>query len=254
MIKINKGAAPPALVRASLKHNATNFSKYVRDKADYDIGKKTMKFTAAYRSEAVKSALKRVQHDKCAFCEAKFVNDDAHVEHFRPKGMVQQWPLGPISYPGYYWLAYEWSNLLLCKSTINSSLKRNFFPLRGRVTRNMNHLGANVESSLLIDPSTENPRDHIRFHGEEIKGITARGRKNIIFLGLRNSQIDEARRTHYRSLKALKSCVDQLLAAGLTVNDEEVAKSIGILNDSVKDHSQFSSMAIDFLQGWPHLM
>jgi len=254
MIKINKGAAPPALVKANTRHNASNAIKYLANKANYDNGNEAFTFTAAYHSNAVKLALNAAQFGKCAFCEAKFVNDDAHVEHFRPKGKVDQYPSGPSSYPGYYWLAYEWSNLLLCKSTTNSSIKRNFFPLRGRVTRNLNHLGTNIESSLLIDPAAEDPRDHIRFYGEEIKGITARGRRNISFFDLRNAQIDESRRKHYRALKAIKVGVDALLATGSTVNDPDVAEMIAILKESVLPSAQFSSMAIDLLQGWPHMV
>ena len=70
-------------------------------------------------------------YGKCAYCEAP-IRDYQHgdVEHFRPKagvtdengqpvclfdeqGQVQIGADGePVKHPGYYWLAYEWTNLL----------------------------------------------------------------------------------------------------------------------------------------------
>jgi hypothetical protein len=41
---------------------------------------------------------------KCAYCEERI---KTYIEHYRPKGSVQGSRHG-----GYYWLCYEWSNLL----------------------------------------------------------------------------------------------------------------------------------------------
>lgn len=62
-------------------------------------------------------------HGKCAYCEARFVLDQSgDVEHFRPKGavldkdgqpvLVSSAPGSNVPHPGYYWLAYDWHNLL----------------------------------------------------------------------------------------------------------------------------------------------
>lgn len=253
MIRINKGSAPVQLTRAKSRHNRINNALYVADPAAYNAGTKKFSFTAAYRSDAVKLALTIAQHGKCCFSEAKFVNDDAHVEHFRPKGRVDAWPRGATTYPGYYWLAYDWDNLFFCKSTTNSSLKLNYFPLLGNVRRNRNHLDTRIESSLIIDPSKEEPRQFIKFVKEEIKGINPRGKKNIEILGLRNAQLDEARRSLYRKLEQLRNSVDLLLASGVPKNDAVVSAIIDSLKEAILPKSEFSSMAIDLLTGWPHL-
>lgn len=253
MIKINKGNAPAALIKAKRRHDLKNNAEYIAHQAAYDSGTKKFTFTNAYKSDAVKNALKNAQHGKCCFSEAKFVVDDAHVEHFRPKGFVQDQKSGKISYPGYYWLAYEWTNLFYCKSTTNSSLKRNFFPLGGLAKRKLNHLDARSEISILIDPSAEDPRDHIRFDEEEIKPITERGRRTIELLDLRNGQLDEARRTKFHHLKVMRNAAELLITTGFPLNTPELTSLIHELNESVLPKSEFSSMAIDFLQGWPHL-
>ncbi len=251
MIRINKGAAPKVLVNARSRYDAINNEDYLKFQNEYDSGDKAFEFTASYRSKTVKKILTERQNGKCCFCEAKFVNDDSHVEHFRPKGRVDSWPDGQKSYPGYYWLAYDWDNLFLCKSTTNSSVKMNYFPLIGAITRNINHLGTAIENPLIIDPSKEDPRDFIVFNGHEIVGLNDRGRQNIELLGLRNPQLDEARRSLYRKLEGLKNAVDLLVFRGESPEDPSIKPLIDILKESTKESAEFSSMAIDFLQGWP---
>ena len=58
------------------------------------------------------------------FCESK-VSHIAYgdVEHFRPKAGYRQRPEDPLVQPGYYWLAYEWSNLLFCCQLCNQRFK-----------------------------------------------------------------------------------------------------------------------------------
>jgi uncharacterized protein (TIGR02646 family) len=253
MIKINKGNSPAALARAKAKYDRTNNAAYLAHRADYNSGAKTFTFTSAYKSDAVKAALKTAQHGKCCFSEAKFVSDEAHVEHFRPKGFVEDRVTGAISYPGYYWLAYDWENLFFCKSMTNSSTKRNFFPLMRHGLRRRNHTDTRIENSVLIDPAAEDPRLHIRFKNEEIKGITIRGKRTIELLDLRNGQLDEARRTKFYHLKVMKNAADLLIGAGFALTTPELAELINELRQSVLPQAEFSSMAIDFLQGWPHL-
>ena len=61
-------------------------------------------------------------HGKCAYCE-QVVTGDQHgdVEHYRPKGAVTDAENQTVyvvvdgqhrAHPGYYWLAYDWKNLL----------------------------------------------------------------------------------------------------------------------------------------------
>src|SRR5574341_1145443 len=61
---------------------------------------------------------------KCAYCETLIAeNHPGDIEHFRPKGrvtdsmgrqlMVQDENGEEYPHPGYYWLAYDWKNLLL---------------------------------------------------------------------------------------------------------------------------------------------
>jgi uncharacterized protein (TIGR02646 family) len=67
---------------------------------------------SVYGAKSVKKTLLTAQHGKCAFCESKFEHVAfGDVEHFRPKGGWIQTDGDQLTRPGYYWLAYEWSNL-----------------------------------------------------------------------------------------------------------------------------------------------
>ncbi|MDB4925934.1 hypothetical protein [Mucilaginibacter sp.] len=63
---------------------------------------------------------------KCAYCERFYKLD---VEHFRPKGEIRDEDNGLLRAVGYYWLGYEWSNLLpSCISCNRDGGKNSKFP------------------------------------------------------------------------------------------------------------------------------
>lgn len=254
MIKITKGDAPEELLSDAVANLTLALkSDYAASADDYITAKKKFSYTEAYRSPKVKEALRKVQYNKCCFSEAKFTADDSHVEHFRPKGRLDQYPRGSTTYPGYYWLAYDWSNLLLCKSSINSGAKRNFFPVLDEANRNKKHTDTFVEEPILIDPSVDDPRAHIIFKGDEPIGITDRGKLTIELLKLRSSALEEARRTKLTLITALKNAIEQLLVTGSSITDPVIQGFVGELKAHIKPEAEFSSMSTDFLQGWPHI-
>lgn len=58
---------------------------------------------------------------RCAYCEGRYTAGEfGDAEHYRPKGEVTQARQKVKDHPGYYWLAYEWHNLLLACKKCNS--------------------------------------------------------------------------------------------------------------------------------------
>ncbi len=243
MIRIDKGTAPERLVS---KEKTLVSELY----AQYEMGIRSFSFTKDYNMIIVKETLRERQYNKCCFSEVKFDRDYPNVEHFRPKGRVDPFPYGEPEYPGYYWLAYNWSNLLLCKSAINSSNKRNYFPLQQGSERKKNHNESIIENPILIDPSIEDPRIHIRFHKDEPFGVDDRGRFNVEFFKLRHPELEEARRTKFHSLNIIRTLIEKALARG--DDKSEYREDIEFLKSCMNASAEFSSMAIDFLQDWPH--
>ena len=165
------------------------------------------------------------------------------VEHFRPKGALGNIGSNKKSYPGYYWLTYEWSNLLLVKPGVNSD-KKDYFELDDDRNRADNHHGdINLELPMIIDPASEDPREHIRFHNEQPYGTTDRGIYTVNLL-LLHPDLEEDRREHFQLLAGLKSLLEILIEYGLEQKAKETKK---MLENYVKPDAKYSSMAIDLL-------
>lgn len=172
-------------------------------------GVKTFSFDGKiYGAADVRKELRKVHFGKCAFCESLLPQTTAgHVEHFRPKGEVQQDVSEPLLQPGYYWLAYDWSNLLLACEWCNSRAKRRLFPLSDPSKRARNHKAklAN-EKPLLLDPTQTDPKAHIEFINEEVraKNGSASGRKSIEVYRLDDPGLTDVRRNKLALFRALR--------------------------------------------------
>lgn len=74
-----------------------------------------------YRDDSVRQALEKLFHGKCAYCESLYAGTQpVDIEHFRPKSRVAEDP----AFPGYWWLAADWDNLLPSCIDCNRSRKQ----------------------------------------------------------------------------------------------------------------------------------
>jgi uncharacterized protein (TIGR02646 family) len=192
--------------------------------AAYDSGAASFTFDPAiYGADEVKNALRSAQHDKCCFGESKVTHISyGDVEHFRPKAACRQRPGGPLLRPGYYWLAYEWTNLFFCCQLCNQRFKENLFPLRRpRARCRSHHDTRSAEEPLFVSPE-EDPSRHLRFRAEYLYAFrrSSRGQATIAALGLNRPELVERRRDHLAVIRELLRC-RQLLAD--TVRQAEAA-------------------------------
>lgn len=150
--------------------------------------------------------------NKCAYCEDNVrASSYGDGEHYRPKGNVTVKGesgkrravagRGGRDHPGYYWLAYDWRNLLPCCDRCNVA-KSDQFPVAGRHV----HEPApapdaldRLEQPLLINPYLEDPGRHLVFG---VRGAIApakrdiRGKATIEVLALDRKELVEARDQH----------------------------------------------------------
>ncbi|MCP4213646.1 MAG: hypothetical protein GY765_03270 [bacterium] len=149
----------------------------IKTKAAEKEGKKH-KVTELYRDSRVKMALEELFYFKCAYCETTIsVAAYWDVEHFRPKGRVA----GRPDHPGYYWLAYKWTNLypscVFCNRNLkDQSLyddpqglpakgKGDQFPLENEAHRAMGHEDDIAEEKpLLFDPCNDDPEKYLAYN------------------------------------------------------------------------------------------
>ena len=105
----------------------------------------------------IKPDLEKIYHGKCAYCESSPGPSAAgEVEHYRP-------------FKSYWWLVFEWSNLLFSCPTCNRK-KSNKFPVKNekrRITR-PDYANLRVDSNalieeepLLLNPESDDPREHL---------------------------------------------------------------------------------------------
>jgi len=166
-------------------------TKYSSNPADCISGVEKMTFdNDIYGHPDIKAKLIKTQYGKCAFCESNIISVAyGDIEHFRPKGGIKQNTKSRMINPGYYWLAYDWNNLMFACGICNQMYKKNLFPLRNPEVRALNHTQFDRikrEKPFFINPIKENPRLLIQFRGATAIGIDKnhRGKKTIEALGL----------------------------------------------------------------------
>ncbi len=159
---------------------------------------------------------------KCVYCESDiFKSQYGDVEHFRPKDAVADKDGRPIRiayegearlHPGYYWLAYDWKNLIpacqLCNRT--APKRRTDGKLRGKGARfpvkNDDYAirpGEEVnEEPLLINPVWTDPSTHLKIdetgvlsHEDDV------GFMCIEIFGLNDRGLPDARKKVYDTVK-----------------------------------------------------
>lgn len=257
MIKLKKTS-----VLASIKDNKGNCKlsigtselckQYDLEPHEYNIGSKKLQFdNKIYGDSKLKEQLRIDQNGKCAFCEQNIVSlSHGDVEHYRPKGGYSQNEKDDLHKPGYYWLAYEWNNLLLVCEICNRRHKKNYFPLRNPEKRALNHhQDISQEKPFFVNPYIENPGLLIGFRREVAFGKDRRhrGKKTIETIGLNRSSkkpfykdLLEDRReylivmTHINNISK-KNPGGELSAA-------EIDEANQIIKNAKKKSSKFSAM------------
>jgi hypothetical protein len=164
-------------------------------------------------------------HDKCAYCEVDLDpgQRQGDVEHYRPKGRVrnQRGELVKVTdgaaeadHPGYYWLAYEWRNLLpsclACNrragdaATGQQTGKGEIFPTLDDWWAAKPE-DVEREQPALLNPWVDDPREHLVFDPDTgiVGDRTERGRITIQILGLNHRSLPEARKRAAREAKDL---------------------------------------------------
>ena len=232
MLRIVKPKKAPAILTTKGR------AKRDEHKAAHDKGVRSFAFDSKiYGHKSVKEALIKAQHDKCFLCESKITHiSHGDVEHFRPKAAYRQSAGDTLHRPGYYWLAYEWSNLFLACQICNQVFKKNLFPLSNPIARATSHkkkIGR--EEPLFINPSVDDPEEFISFRREIPFPIDnhPRAKATIEGLGLKRPKLNERRLENYERLKTLYQIAYRLPPI------EESGEARELLDKAVQDAAEY---------------
>jgi uncharacterized protein (TIGR02646 family) len=163
MIRIRRPANAPAALSSPPVVRARDTIKGIA------ANRKPMskEFPTLWGNKDVRQALWAMQNKKCAYCERRRdVNRESDIDHFRPKAEVTLAP----AHSGYWWLAYDWKNLLFCCRHCNQSYKLNHFPVENEADRvSSEDQPLARERAYLIDPCSDvdDPEDCLAYHVNE---------------------------------------------------------------------------------------
>lgn len=213
--------------------------------------------------------LLRLFNRKCAYCESVLSNaQPGDVEHYRPKGRIRELDGKLVrvkidgkecEHPGYWWLCYEWTNLLPACADCNrrrrhgddgaQAGKADLFPIAGkRALRPGDPLIE--EEALLLDPTDEqfDPANHFEFQKDgKIAPKTKHAQTTCELLGLNlRETLVEQRAVSYTSATALFSqfisVSNSLALVGQPVSEEE-NRLRRLINEMWEGKSQYSAFA-----------
>lgn len=216
MRKINKSPNVPATLQsASVPTCASEVSR--------DI----------YRADDVRAQLMTDQARKCAYCESRVTESYNDVEHYRPKNK-------------YYWLGHAWDNLLYSCAICNRSYKKHNFPLRDETAQDIAHQDISNEEPLIINPTTEEPSEHIKFRGAIAVGLSDKGVATISMFHLNDREdLKEDRKQlfeEYERLIKIKKCLEHFLHSGVSELDKvEAQKALDLCNNSITNKLDFTT-------------
>lgn len=246
--------------------------------------------------------LEHVFYHKCAYCETQTEQFNYEAEHYRPKGEVtidvtvdanNPLPLhhvlaedehgDPVEHPGYFWLAFDWTNLVpSCKSCNGPGGKMSLFPVSkthlllkrlspaevaacnptpypspswpGMYYLRTEQLDA-LENPLLLHPYTggdDNPRKHIRFDYRGIEyapGNSLKGQQSIKVFRLSRDTLRRKRADAQRKAQSLLfGSYKQYTEVEFMSPQESWTKAWSKICEFEEGKEQFCAAALDYLE------
>ena len=199
---------------------------------------------------------------KCVYCEEIiYRGQHGDVEHFRPKGAVDDINFKRIqigkgksrrNHPGYYWLVYEWKNLVpactLCNSVSTKHSKGekigkwNRFPVVGKHAIEPGK--ESLEKPLLINPASDKAADDPLVHMKVdptgvLLDLSQRGKTCIDVFGLNFRDLPDARKGVFD--EARNYAVSYLKAIEVAPNGEEKQALEKKIKDIMDGKSEYSA-------------
>ncbi len=230
-------------------------AKTVEEGAEHKVG-------SLYRDDELRKALERLFHRKCAYCESRLGTvGPEDVEHYRPHGAVAE----RRGHPGYYWLAYAWTNLYPACTYCNqrrrdrptwrepvtgpAAGKATSFPLEDESRRAMapgDDLGQ--ERPLLLDPCSPDadPEEHFRY---DVRGSIhpldpddVRARATIHICHLRRRRLRDERARAIKTTLKLGQVLEGMRAK-LGSDDSDVVELKQMLDRRLRDAAPYAGAA-----------
>jgi uncharacterized protein (TIGR02646 family) len=208
-------------------------------KIDSDIYRGKYQNDDGKKGDAVIEELNIFYYSKCAYCEDY---STVYIEHYRPKGRVIETKHG-----GYFWLCYEWSNLVLSCHECNKVAggKSDQFPVKkvhltlkdclesGELSSDKtNAIYLNQqEEPYLLHPEIDEPKEFLGFEiDSQKKGIAIKGLDGVNGRGFHTWKICNLNREDLL-LKRYERVIDKI--------KDDLRKVFGLLSKKAISKTDF---------------
>ncbi len=226
----------------------------LRERGDHQAKKEI------YAHVDVRAALEALTDMKCAYCEVSLARFDWDVEHYRPKGRVKERP----DHPGYYWLAYAWSNLLPSCTFCNQNRKErptfddptpgetggklDQFPVEDEATRATDPAhDLTLERPLLLDPAAENPAEHLGYDPTGRMFALANSKKGETSIRVFRLNLRRLRAERAKTLRIVREAMEASASARQRGEEEAAAAFMAIVGSFAADDVPFAGMVRFFI-------
>jgi len=210
-----------------------------RTKAINEKASSTWQYLAEY--------LAPISFDKCWYCECSETRSDMAVDHYRPKNKVEE----DADHPGYWWLAFDWSNYRYSCTFCNSFRKKHTstpggkqcrFPLScvsDRASKRAH--SCDIEVPCLLDPFVRTDAKLLTFltNGKPVPASLDKSKDHdrasvsIEVYHLDEKKINKDRQRLYQKIRRLVESISQ--------NEDENLKAE--LLSLAKSNAEYSSSA-----------
>ncbi|WP_422860654.1 AAA family ATPase [Flagellimonas sp. S174] len=171
----------------------------------------------------LKTYLHNIFYGKCGYCEIRIISPKlGTVDRYRPNNGVRD--KKEYHQDLYWWLAFEWNNLVYsCKDC--NQYKGNYFPVKTERVHNRED-NLSIENTLLLNPYLDEPNEHFGYniHGAQSKRepyllypLTEKGNQTIELLRLNRTNLIEGRK---KAEREILNSIEQL------TNDSELNNQI----------------------------
>ncbi len=230
----------------------------------------------------IREALWAAGGEKCWYSEILLPVGAAEVEHFRPKGR-----LSGESFPGYWWLAFDWRNYRIASHLANTRRydarnkgmrgKGSYFPLSAgtraaytAVPAANDPLCVACETPLLLDPTDISDTKLLTFDQDGLprpnlvlcrnNADEERVEKSIAYYSLDDGVLNARRSDIWRQSLVWSDEMERLVVAAehlplTAVQQERFDELSNLIADAIDQGAEFSSVAITALRirgdrGW----
>lgn len=224
MIKLSKN---PDIPKALNGEKAEQLLELHRTERQNGVPELTDIKSSVYAAKPVRKQIYKDQIRKCCYCEKVIERAFNDVEHYRPKGSVRE----RDDHPGYWWLAYNWYNLLYSCPQCNRTGKNDKFPIPNEELRCLkpdDQLSA--EAPFLLNPYFEDV-EHLfsyEFSENEVRiipsalDVDGRAEKSIEVFDLNREDLRENRNGVFETFKFIIDDLNERIASATDTQRHQI--------------------------------